>query len=322
MKILLIGLGSMGSNHYRVLKLLVRNSRNLLIYDNDKLRLNKFLKKINNLEQEKNLDNLIKLADKVVIATSTSSHLKIILKCIKHNKKIIFVEKPLIKNLNEAKYLTNIVNKRKIKIFVGLIERFNSSVVSLNEFIINKKIYHFEATRTSKVNDRNQDIDVVSDLMIHDLDLALQFNGKIQSISSVGLLKGRSIEFAKVNIIHKNKSISTLTASRITDKKTRLLNFLCNDCFIEANLLKNEFQVYKNSKLNISNKKYKISNIIENVQSNPTEPLLAEMDYFINEFNFKIDKRKIDFGYNYNLKLLHYCNLISNQILKCGIKKN
>ena len=72
---------------------------------------------------------------------------------------------------------------------------------------------------------RNKDIDVVKDLMIHDLDLAIKFNGKIKNIDAIGIVRNKIIEYAKVNILHINKSISTLTASRITDKKIRMLNF-------------------------------------------------------------------------------------------------
>ena len=314
MKVLLIGLGSMGSNHFRVLKLLLKNSKDLLLYDSNKKRLSLFLKK-HNVIQERNLDKLIKMADRVIIASNTSSHYKIVIKCIKNGAKIIFVEKPFMKSFDEAKKVNKILKNNKIKIFVGLIERFNSSIVSLRNYLKTKKIYHFEANRTARVPFRNKDINVVNDLMIHDLDLAIQFNGKIKSINSIGITQNRMIEYAKVNIIHTNKTISTLTASRITDKKIRVLNFLAKDSFIEANLLENELNVYKNARYSLTkDKRYSVSNFLEKIQANPTEPLLAELNEFL-FFKEKEFKKLKNFGYEYNLELLKYCHLIQKQIL-------
>ena len=314
MKILLIGLGSMGANHYRVLNLLINKQKDLLLFDKNKSKLNLFLKKQNNLKQDRNLNKLIKKADRVVIASNTLSHYELVSKCIKNGAKVIFIEKPFMKSFNEAKKINRIIKKQNVKIFVGLIERFNSSIVSLRNYLKKNKIYHFEATRTARVPSRNKDISVVNDLMIHDLDLAIQFNGKIKKISSVGIVQNRIIEYAKVNIIHYNKAISTLTASRITDKKIRSLNILGKNFFIEANLLENEFNVYKNAKYSFTkDKRYTVSNILEKIQSNPTEPLLAELNKFIssNESEFK---KLQTFGCDYNLELLKYCNLIQKQI--------
>ena len=170
MKVLLIGLGSMGSNHFRVLKLLLKNSKDLLLYDSNKKRLSLFLKK-HNVIQERNLDKLIKMADRVIIASNTSSHYKIVIKCIKNGAKIIFVEKPFMKSFDEAKKVNKILKNNKIKIFVGLIERFNSSIVSLRNYLKTKKIYHFEANRTARVPFRNKDINIKVRIVIKTLGL-------------------------------------------------------------------------------------------------------------------------------------------------------
>jgi predicted dehydrogenase len=315
MKILLIGLGMMGINHYRILNLLLNNNKDLLLFDKNRSKLNFFLKKQNNLKQDRNLDNLIRSADRVIIASDTSSHYELVLKCIKNGAKTIFIEKPYMKDLNEAQKINKILKKNSVKIFVGLIERFNSSVLSLQHYLKNKKIYHFEATRTARVPSRNKDIDVVKDLMIHDLDLAIKFNGKIKNIDAVGIARNKIIEYAKVNILHINNSISTLTASRITDKKIRMLNFLGKDFFIEANLLEQELNIYKNAKYNITkDTRYKVTNFLEKIQANPTEPLLSEINKFLN-MKEKEFKNLSYCSYEYNLNLLKYCEIIQMKII-------
>jgi len=97
MKTLLIGLGVMGSNHLRVLKMLLPKNK-ILIYDKDQRKLNENFK-INKIVQSKNLDHLLNVSSNVIIATTTNTHINLIKKCIKCGIKKIFVEKPLENNL-------------------------------------------------------------------------------------------------------------------------------------------------------------------------------------------------------------------------------
>jgi len=321
MKVLLIGLGSMGLNHLRILKLLIKKE-DIFIFDKNKLILKKYLSE-HNKTQSTNLEELIKLVDKIIIATSTDTHFQLIKKCLKFKKNKIFIEKPLVNKISHAKNLEKILKKNKSKIFVGLIERFNSSVVSLKEYVSNKKIFNIDINRSARVPKRNKDIDVISDLMIHDIDLAIQFNGDIKSIEATGLIDNANIELAKVNLTHKNNSISSLTSSRITDKKIRNLDMLGRNFFISANLLESEFTVYKQAKYEQrSNTPYKISSKLEKIQSNPSEPLLMELDYFLNFFYKDSSSFSKTFSQSYNLKLLKICKEISRKVLKCGIKIN
>ena len=89
--------------------------------------------------QSSNLEDLIKLADKIIIATNTDSHFQLIKRCLKLKKNKIFIEKPFVNKISHAKSLEKILKKNKSKIFVGLIERFNSSILSLKNMLIIKK---------------------------------------------------------------------------------------------------------------------------------------------------------------------------------------
>ena len=318
MKTLLIGLGSMGLNHLRILKLLIKKE-DILVFDKNKTKLKKNLKKLSK-NQNLNLNNLIKSADNIIIATNTLSHFNLIKKCIEFKKKKIFVEKPYVNDISKAKIINQLLKKNKIRIFVGLIERFNSNVLSLRNYIKNQKILSIDFNRTARVNRRNQDIDVVSDLMIHDIDLAIQFNGEIKLITATGLIKNKIIQHATVNLTHKNNSLSSLSASRMTDKKMRNIDVLLKNSFISANLLENEISVYKQAKYSQKiNKPYNISSRLEKIQSNPSEPLLLELEYFLKYFEGKNTLYSKSFSQEYNLGLLKICKNISNKILKFGI---
>ena len=313
MKTLLIGLGSMGSNHLRVLKMLLPKN-DILIYDKNKKILSSNLK-INNNTQSKNLSDLLNVSSKVIIATPTNTHFDIIQRCIKSGIKNIFVEKPLVKTLEESKKIIKLVKKNNIKINVGLIERFNSIFIPLQKILKNEKIINLDLSRTARVENRNKDVDVVLDLMLHDIDISLKLNGDIKKIFAVGYKKNNIIENATVNLIHKNNSLTRLYASRITDKKVRELNVLTSKFYVEANLLEREFSIYKNASYSEGPKKlYKVSNNLEKVQSLPTEPLFLELDFFLNN---KIENniyKQSEFNEKYHHKLLLICDKIKKQI--------
>jgi predicted dehydrogenase len=126
MKVLLIGIGSMGLNHFRVMQMILPK-KNILVFDKNKKLKNKFIKD-NGLKQPKTLNELFKISHKVIIATPTNTHYKLIKDSINNSIKNIFVEKPLIKDLKESKKIIHLAKKNKVNIFVGLIERYNSVI--------------------------------------------------------------------------------------------------------------------------------------------------------------------------------------------------
>ena len=129
------------------------------------------------------------ISSKVIIATPTHTHFDIIQKCIKSGIKNIFVEKPLVKTFEESKKIINLVKKNNIKISVGLIERFNSIFIPLQKILKNEKIINLDLSRTARVENRNKDVDVVLDLMLHDIDISLKLNGDVKKIFAVGYKK-------------------------------------------------------------------------------------------------------------------------------------
>ncbi|WP_297943203.1 Gfo/Idh/MocA family oxidoreductase [uncultured Campylobacter sp.] len=273
-KIGLLGIGVMGQNHLRNLSML-KQVEIAFIYDLDKQACDK-ISKIYNVPVSDNLERDLKGVDGVIIVTPTFTHFDYI-KLVSKYVKNIFVEKPLTSTLETSKEVAKLAKELNLKIQVGFIERYNPAVVALQNVISNSKnTIAIDFSRTNKVSSRITDVDVIMDLMIHDIDLALKFNGEVDKIYAHGYIKNQMIEYARAIITHKNGSFSNILASRITEKRTRNICVTCDDKYIDCNLLSKEIFVNKQTiEQYIDN--VSISSKIEIVDVRPQEALLLEL---------------------------------------------
>ena len=175
-KIGLFGVGNMGQNHLRNLTML-KQVEIAYIYDFDKDVCEK-MSELYNVPILQNFDEDLKKIDGAIIVTPTSTHMDYIKKISKYVKNI-FVEKPLSDTLESSEEIVKLAKKLNLNIQVGFIERYNPAVIALEKVIKNSShIINIDFSRTNKVSSRITDVDVVIDLMIHDIDLALNINGK------------------------------------------------------------------------------------------------------------------------------------------------
>lgn len=277
-KIGLLGLGHMGQNHLRNL-VIIKQVELAFIYDNNEALKNKLadqfkVKAANNLEEE------LKSVDAVIIVTPTNTHIDYINLAVEYVK-YIFVEKPLTNNLVSTLEVTKMAKEKDIKFQVGFIERYNPAVTALEKIIKNSNnVINIDFSRTNKVRERKGNVDVVLDVMIHDIDLALHLNGKPQKIDAHGYIKNGITEYARANIIHVNGRFSNIVASRITEKKIRQISATCDDMYIDCRLMSKEVFVNKQTVQqyieNIS-----ISSREETVHVRPQEGLLLELMDFV-----------------------------------------
>jgi len=281
-KVSLIGLGKMGHNHLRNLSILKKVDLEY-IYDQDFKKAKQLALEYNTTAVE-DIDHALSniKIDATVICTPTSTHVDYIEKAAP-NIKNIFVEKPMAKDINRAKHVRNIVSENETNLQVGFIERFNPVVQRLKDVIdSSSKVINLDFIRTNKVSSRITDVDVIVDLMIHDIDLALHLNGPIKDVSGFGTLDGDLIGFATAVLAHENGRLSHIQASRMTEKKVRRIQATCEDRFIDCSLLKKEILVNKQSEtVHKEGMPYRIQSIEENIEVSSQEPLLAELAAFI-----------------------------------------
>lgn len=280
LKVGLIGLGHMGQNHLRILSML-KDVELVFIADTNAAT----AKRLGATYGVQGLsDPVVALGDveAVVICTPTVTHADYIrMAAVRVNN--IFVEKPMASTLLEAKEVAAFVASEGLNLQVGFIERFNPAVQALKSIIDKaERVISIDFTRTNKLSARITDVDVVTDLMIHDIDLALYLNGPATSVAAHGFARDKMIDFASALITHENGRFSRIQASRITDKKIRQIEATCVDMFVDCELLRKEILINRQSEIKQGEGlPYTISAIREAVEVRPQEALLSELQAFI-----------------------------------------
>ena len=152
----------------------------------------------------------------------------------------VLVEKPIASSLEQARQMIAAAESSGRILQVGHLERFNPAVLALKPHITIPRF--FEGHRLSVFVPRSLDIDVVLDLMIHDLDLVLSFvKSEIRQIQAIGIpVLTPRIDIANARIEFENGCVANLTASRVSDEKVRKLRFFQPDSYVSLDFLKRE----------------------------------------------------------------------------------
>ncbi len=137
----------------------------------------------------------------------------------------VLVEKPIAASLDEAKQLINLAKKHQRILQVGHLERFNPAVTAVHH-LLNGPMF-FEAHRLSVFSPRSLDVDVVLDLMIHDLDIVLNLTqSPVRQVHAVGLpILSPKVDIANIRVEFESGCVGNFTASRVSTEKVRKLRF-------------------------------------------------------------------------------------------------
>jgi len=173
-----------------------------------------------------NWQEMIGLVDAVSVVTPTETHCHIV--CGLLNAGIhVLVEKPIARSLAEADEMIEASVKSGAKLMVGHLERYNPAMVALRPYISNP--LYFEIHRISPFPHRSLDVDVVLDVMIHDLDAVQWMVGesvKASAIHAVGIpVLSDKVDAANARIEFENGAVANITASRIGTEKIRKTRF-------------------------------------------------------------------------------------------------
>jgi predicted dehydrogenase len=137
----------------------------------------------------------------------------------------LLIEKPIAASLTDADTILKLAAKHNRIVQPGHLERFNPAVIAARQHL-NKPMF-FEAHRLSIFTPRSLDVDVVLDLMIHDLDIVLSFVASpVREVRAVGLpVLSQKVDIANVRLEFENGCVANFTASRVSTERVRKLRF-------------------------------------------------------------------------------------------------
>ena len=282
-----IGAGYLGSFHIEQYKAM--NNINLVGFFDINNNCSIGVEKKYQINSFKNINELLDVCDAVSIATPTTTHFEIAIIAMNHNCHVL-IEKPITKNVLEAKKLVEISEDKGLIIQVGHIERFNPAFYTLINQNINPRFV--ESHRLAPFNLRGTDVDVILDLMIHDIDILLSLvKSEIKEVRASGIsVLSDNIDTANARLEFLNGCVANLTASRISQKKIRKFRFFERDSYttidflnpcVEKYVVSNAKPAGKKSYVVMNNDKEKYI-LYEKFNVVPHNALKKELENFIN----------------------------------------
>lgn len=169
-------------------------------------------------------DALIGEVDAVSIAVPTGAHYATA-KDFLANGIDVLLEKPITQTMAEADELVRLAAENDAILQIGFVERFNPAVTALTQFI--GRPLFIEAHRLHPFFERGTDVDVILDLMIHDLDIILHFvDAPVKHVDATGVsVLSKEVDIANARVTFENGCVANITASRVTDKKMQKIRF-------------------------------------------------------------------------------------------------
>lgn len=182
--------------------------------------------------------------DAVSIAVPTELHRDIALPFLERGVAAL-VEKPIARSLAEADELVAAAHKSGAVLGVGQTERYNPAVAAVLPLVTSPRF--IEVHRLGAFPDRSLDIDVVFDLMIHDLDLILALvRSEVQSIEAVGVpVLTSKYDIANARLRFRSGCIANVTASRISKERVRKIRFFQPDAYISIDYAAQEVEGWR-----------------------------------------------------------------------------
>jgi predicted dehydrogenase len=217
-KVALVGAGHLGTYHAEKLHK-IENCELKFICDPN-LEKTKMLGDKYNCKILARYQDCLNEVDAVLIAAPTPFHYEIATYFLE-NKKHVFIEKPMTETVKQAEHLCRLASDNNLVLQIGHVERFNPALVSAQKQL--KKPLFIECHRLAPFKPRSTDVDVVLDLMIHDIDVVMSLvNSPVTHVSAVGTpVITKYVDIANARLEFESKAVANITASRVSQTATR-----------------------------------------------------------------------------------------------------
>jgi predicted dehydrogenase len=209
--------------------------------------------------------------DCAVVATPTTTHCDIASQLIEAGCDVL-VEKPIAAQVDDGRRLVDLAARQKRVLQVGHVERYNPAITAVAPLL--RGIRYFEAERLGVFAGRSLDIDVLLDLMIHDLNLVLSLmQSPVVDVRAVGVpVLTEKVDITNVRLELQNGAVANLTASRVSQDRVRKVRFFSSEAYISVDTKEQDVKGFR-----LNNRAIEAINV--NVEKK--EPLRAELEAFL-----------------------------------------
>jgi len=219
---------------------------------------------------------LLGQVDAVSVAVPTSAHHAIVTACLEAGVHVL-VEKPIAVTVAEGRELVEAARRRQRLLQIGHVERFNPAIRAVRPYV--GRPGFIECHRLSPFGERGTDVDVVLDLMIHDLDMVLSFQpGPVEEVRAAGVpVLTPKIDIANARVSFASGCVANLTASRVSMTRMRRLRLFQRDAYISVDYQTRRGAICR--RVGDSGARPTIE--VEEVRGGDEEPLKLELEAFL-----------------------------------------
>ncbi len=221
---------------------------------------------------------LLDEVDVVSVVVPTSLHRQVAVPYLEKGIHML-LEKPVASTLEDARVIVETARKHGATLQIGHLERFNAGIMALADHVNEPRF--IEAHRLGPFVERATDVDVVTDLMIHDIDIILSLVGdKLTSISATGTpVLTDHVDIANARLEFANGAVANVTASRVSNKKFRRIRVFGRNSYRAINFVDQQLEVAYPGDIPEGQNYPEI--VYETHSITPSQPLDAELEHFI-----------------------------------------
>src|SRR5712664_1522722 len=272
-RVAVVGTGEFGRNHARVYRE-IDGAELVGVFDQNQERAAAVAAEFQT-QVLKSVDELRGRADAASVAVPTVAHAEVGCRLLEMGLDVL-VEKPMAVNLAEADALLHAAKKNGRILQVGHVERFNPAVVAV-EPILNRPLF-FEVHRLGVFTPRSLDVDVIYDLMIHDLDILLALVGEpVIEVKAVGIpVLSDKVDIAHARLEFAGGAVANVTAIRVSTERVRKVRFFQQHEYISLDYARRDAL-----RVGVKRPGPEPEFAFEKLPSSTVEPLRAELEAFL-----------------------------------------
>jgi len=283
LRVAVVGAGEFGKNHARVYREM-QSVELVGVLDQDAARCEAIAKEFG-AKAFRSIGELQGKVDAATVAVPTVGHAEVGCRLLEMGIDIL-VEKPMAASLAEADLLLAKAKKHQRILQVGHVERFNPAVIAV-EPILNRPLF-FEVHRLGVFTPRSLDVEVIYDLMIHDLDILLALvKEKVTEVKAVGIpVLTDKVDIAHARLEFEGGAVANVTASRVSTERVRKMRFFQQHEYISLDYARRDAL-----RVGVKKPGPQPEFGFEKLQAPGVEPLRAELEAFVEAVRTRISPK-------------------------------